>query len=360
MKLLVALELNGRRVAVVGAGRVGMRKARKLAALGAQVRLIDPAGSPWPGHEVRARAYQLGDLDDCDLAFACTGIARVDNSVAAEARSRHIWCNRADGRGDLDMVAMSTRGAATFGVHAGGDPRRAVQLRDRIDGLWSDIEDGLPVAVPGTEQIAGVRGQPSVFVLTGFGPFPGVGDNPTPQIATEAASRVPWLDVRVLEVPTVFGEAWPVLEARLESIGPRLAGVFSLGVAIKRRQIDIETVAFNRRALDRPDAAGRRAPGIAVRPGEAPERHVTFDASAFAQRLRDQGHAVRTSPSAGDYLCNEIFYELLAWQRRVGFRGAAGFVHVPALSSLSLGPSAAAIAALLSLANTGMPATSDV
>lgn len=356
---MLALEVEGRTVAVVGAGRVGMRKARKLAAHGARLRIIDPAASPWPDHEVRARPYQLGDLDGCDLALACTGNRDVDEMVASEARSRHIPCNRADGTGDVDMVATTHRGDMMLGVHAGGDPRRAVALRDQLQARWSDLEARLPSA-PGTEQLAGLRSERPAFVLSGFGPFPGVGDNPTPAIAEEAASRLPWLDVHVVELPTVFGEAWPILEAELTRVGPRLAAVFALGVAVRRRNLDIETVAFNRRTMARPDARGLRAPTIAIRAGEAPERRVKFDAERAAERLRADGHPARTSSSAGDYLCNETFYELLAWQHRTGFRGPAGFIHVPALSSLSLGPSAEAIAALVSLASTGMPETSLV
>ena len=357
MKLMVALELDGRRVAVVGAGTVGMRKARKLAAHGAELRIIDPAATPWPDHEVLARPYQMGDLAGCDLAFACTGVPAVDDAVAAEARSRRIWCNRATGSGDLDMVAIARRGTDSVGVHTGGDPARAVRLRDRLEGSWDEIARIEP-AVPGTEQLSGLPVNRQVFVLSGFGPFPGVEENPTPAIAQEAASRLPWLDVRVVELPTVFGQAWPILQRTLDALGPRLAGVFALGVAITRVSVDIETVAVNRRGPGRPDASGAGAPAASIHEGAAPERHVVFDAARLAQQLRQDGHPVRTSPSAGEYLCNEVFYELLTWQRRVGFVGAAGFVHVPALSTLSLGPAAAAIAGLVSLTSRGSPATS--
>ena len=143
MTTLVGLDLAGRRVLVVGAGVVGMRRARRLREDGAEVVLVDPSPSDDARrvashgdvtlHERRARAE---DLEGAWLVVAATADPGVNADVAAWAAERRTWCvNAADGRdGSARIAASSTHGDLAVGVvsTADPDPRRVGAVRDAL------------------------------------------------------------------------------------------------------------------------------------------------------------------------------------------------------------------------------------
>ncbi len=144
----LALDLAGRRVVVVGGGRVALRRAAAMLAAGALVRVIAPqVVAELAGLDVTIleRCYRDGDLAGAWLAHAVTDDADANGAVAAEAERRRIWCVRAD---DADassawVPAATRHGDLSVAVTAGGDPRRAQRLRAAI--ALAIAEGSLPV-----------------------------------------------------------------------------------------------------------------------------------------------------------------------------------------------------------------------
>jgi len=122
----VNLDLTGRRVLVVGGGRVAARKVAGLLRCGAEISVVAPdtvtdiADNP----DVRwfARPYQRGEVASYRLAITATGVAEVDQQVALDADLCGVWVNSADDpencsftlpavarHGDL-QIAVSTSG----------------------------------------------------------------------------------------------------------------------------------------------------------------------------------------------------------------------------------------------------------
>ncbi|WP_460603457.1 uroporphyrinogen-III C-methyltransferase [Jatrophihabitans fulvus] len=136
--LPLLLDLRGRRVVVVGGGAVASRRVTALADSGADVHVIAPSVhrtiTTLPGVTVTQRAFVPADLDGAWLALACTDDARVNAVVAAEADARRVFCVRADDAsgGSARVPAVVRTDDATVAVGGGGDPRRAVALRDAI------------------------------------------------------------------------------------------------------------------------------------------------------------------------------------------------------------------------------------
>ena len=143
MTTLVGLDLSGRRVLVVGAGVVGMRRARRLLEDGAQVVLVDPS----PSDDARRvashgdvalveRPVVADDLDGAWLVVAATADPAVNAEVAAWAAERRTWCvNASDGRdGTARVAATSSHGDIAVGVVSTGDPdpRRVAAVRDAL------------------------------------------------------------------------------------------------------------------------------------------------------------------------------------------------------------------------------------
>ncbi|MCJ7544143.1 MAG: bifunctional precorrin-2 dehydrogenase/sirohydrochlorin ferrochelatase [Phycisphaerae bacterium] len=135
----ISLNIRGRRVVVVGGGRVGRRKARAAAEAQGQVFLVDadaePAADRIDGLTVIRQAYQPGLLEGAFLVFACTDDAALNRRIAADARSAGALVNVADSPADCDffLPAVWSDGDVVVAVATGGvAPVLAACIRDWI------------------------------------------------------------------------------------------------------------------------------------------------------------------------------------------------------------------------------------
>jgi uroporphyrin-III C-methyltransferase / precorrin-2 dehydrogenase / sirohydrochlorin ferrochelatase len=139
----LALALQGRRAVVVGGGQVALRRVRGLLESGANVVVVAPDVDPeldaLPVTVLRRR-YSEGDLSAAWLAHAATSEPGVNAAVADEAERNRIWCIRADDAqaSAAWTPAVARHGEVTVAVTAGGDPRRARQLRSAIELALAD------------------------------------------------------------------------------------------------------------------------------------------------------------------------------------------------------------------------------
>ena len=123
------LKLDGRRVLVVGAGKVGEQKIEGLLFTGARITVVALEASgrvrEWAQSGALAfyqRPFQSADLDGVFLAIVATSSPVLNEFVYTEAQRRHVLCNVVDvpelcdffypavvQRGDL-QIAISTSG----------------------------------------------------------------------------------------------------------------------------------------------------------------------------------------------------------------------------------------------------------
>lgn len=171
----LALRLEGRRVLVVGGGTVATRRVPALLDAGAEVILVSPRLTPalqalasagrlsW-----RPRQFEPADLDDVWLVQVAVDDPAAAAAVSAAAQPRRIFCVRADDRTEATAwtPAVTRHGPVTVAVLGGGDPQRAVRVRDAIR---SRLADGtIPVAEPAAPPAAGPR--TGRVALVGAGP----------------------------------------------------------------------------------------------------------------------------------------------------------------------------------------------
>ena len=162
-------------------------------------------------------------------------------------------------------------------------------------------------------------------LLTGFGPFPGVPENPSGWLAEAFAVRgAPNCDVRGHVLPTEWDAVAALTPHLHESLQPHV--MIHFGVSAGATGLRIERTAHNR-AESRADACGAK-PASNTIVSEGPTRLETgLPVTELAAHLRAQGHAARASHSCGRYLCNFLYYRSLEQTRREG--GDALFIHVP-------------------------------
>jgi pyroglutamyl-peptidase len=170
----------------------------------------------------------------------------------------------------------------------------------------------------------------AILLLSGFGPFEGVPDNPSGR-AAEALAADPGIHAVVL--PVSFRAAPRALDAALAALAPSVpAALIGLGVH-RGPEFRLERRACRPLRSGRPDLDGVCASAI---PLEGPPELCTgIDLEALAGELRAAGaERVRISDDAGGYVCERLYRHSLEAGARLGV--PAVFLHVPPLLALPL------------------------
>ncbi|GAB3317554.1 uroporphyrinogen-III C-methyltransferase [Geodermatophilus aquaeductus] len=132
---------------MVGGGQVAHRRVAGLLEARARVTVVSPEVTPAlealvaPGSLTWVRrGYRPGDLDGAWYAVAATDDPAVNAAVAEEAERLRVFCARADDRSASSVwtPAVGRQGDLVVGVHGGGDPQRAVGVRDAVVAGLSD------------------------------------------------------------------------------------------------------------------------------------------------------------------------------------------------------------------------------
>ena len=134
----VNLLVAGRKVVVVGGGRIAARKTAPLVAIGANVTVVAPALSD----EIRElnvvlieRAFEPGDLDEAWFVITATNVPAVNAAVFEAAEARRIFCNSADDPANCSatLLALVRQGDMVVAIGSGGkSPALATWLRQHV------------------------------------------------------------------------------------------------------------------------------------------------------------------------------------------------------------------------------------
>jgi len=152
----VMINLENRRVVIVGGGDVALRKACDLLEAGASVRVIAPdvhddmkalADSYGATLDIVQRPYEPGDLAGACLVFSATNNSAVNQAVFKEARQENIFINAVDDPPSCSFFIPSfiKKGGLILALSTSGkSPALAARLRRQIEKhIPEDIEQQL-------------------------------------------------------------------------------------------------------------------------------------------------------------------------------------------------------------------------
>ncbi|GGL47532.1 precorrin-2 dehydrogenase/sirohydrochlorin ferrochelatase family protein [Sporolactobacillus putidus] len=149
----ITLEIKGRKVIVIGGGKVAVRKIRSLLAAGASITVItDQASEPvkkWAeaGQITwNQRLWRKKDTGKAFLIVAATNNPKINREIAENADANQLVNVAGQPElGNFYLPAVLHRGRLTIAVSTGGaSPLFSVRLRDKIaDRLDDGIEDYL-------------------------------------------------------------------------------------------------------------------------------------------------------------------------------------------------------------------------
>jgi precorrin-2 dehydrogenase / sirohydrochlorin ferrochelatase len=144
----ITLELEGRRVAVIGLGRVGRRRAEGLLDAGAHVIGVDPVH---PGDHLasaidyRAEVYHICHLQGILLIFAAA-TPEVNGKIVKDAKSMGVLVDSATNAdiADFTIPAIWRNGGVLLAVSTNGaSPAFSGILRDRAASAIGEAAAGL-------------------------------------------------------------------------------------------------------------------------------------------------------------------------------------------------------------------------
>ena len=117
------VDLNSRKVVIIGGGRIALRRARMLVAFGAQVTMIAPEFAAVPeGVTTIQRPYAPGDLKGAYLAAAATNNRQVNRQVGLDADALGIPVSVCDSKEESTFYfpAICQGGGLIAGVVSDG------------------------------------------------------------------------------------------------------------------------------------------------------------------------------------------------------------------------------------------------
>lgn len=178
-----------------------------------------------------------------------------------------------------------------------------------------------------------------MILLTGFEPFGGAETNPSWGAVCLVPDAISGHEVHRLRLPVEYGRAASILREEIARLRPEI--VISVGVANGRKAVTPELVAINYRFASIPDNAGVSHRGDPISPAGPAACMTSLPVHDMIAAISEAGIPAHLSLSAGAYVCNDVYYELLDCEKEFGHRGL--FVHVPGTEAVSIADMARAL-----------------
>ena len=163
------------------------------------------------------------------------------------------------------------------------------------------------------------------LLITGFEPFGGEVINPSWQAVECLPLTINGYSLTKLRLPVVFGKAAQSVIAAADSLRPD--AILAIGQAGGRATVMPELVGINLRHANIPDNSGSSPKDEPVIEGEAAAYFSTLPVRKIAAAISEKGIPAGVSYSAGAYVCNDVFFSLLAHFKDTKTR--VGFIHIP-------------------------------
>lgn len=137
--LPVSLNLQDKKVLIVGGGKMGKRKAQQLVAQGADVFVIalqfDKSWTNWSWSKIK-KAYEKSDLQDVFLVYAATSDIIVNHQILVDAQQLGILCSSVTYDETASFHAMAFNQEASWQIAVStGSPLASKELLGQLAPL---------------------------------------------------------------------------------------------------------------------------------------------------------------------------------------------------------------------------------
>lgn len=145
--LPININIEGRRIVIIGGGRVALHKATILSRFTDSATVIAPdfkdGFEELPFTLVR-KEYEPEDLDGAALAYICTENHELNRSIHDDAHERHVLASVCDNPALCDFTSPAIFKKDNLTVAVASDAkevRRSISIRDSIEENFAVIEE---------------------------------------------------------------------------------------------------------------------------------------------------------------------------------------------------------------------------
>lgn len=140
------LNLNGKKVTVIGGGEVAFRKVTSFIEEGCEVHIIAPSfieAFNTFGHRINKiyKHYEEGDCAGSFIVIAATDDAKVNEQVGQFCKRGNILCNVADNKLLSTFIVPATlkRGDLSIAISTGGaSPSLAAKIKSELEERYDE------------------------------------------------------------------------------------------------------------------------------------------------------------------------------------------------------------------------------
>lgn len=144
--LPINIDIEGKKIVIIGGGKVGLHKANILHRFTDKAVVISPKfidGFEKLPFQKQEKAYEPSDLDGATLVYICTGDHDLNRKIKKEAEERHVLASVCDSPEHCDFTspAIFKQGEMTVAVASNArNVRKSIAIRDAIRDNYSYIE----------------------------------------------------------------------------------------------------------------------------------------------------------------------------------------------------------------------------
>ena len=275
-------------------------------------------------------ADAVGDADGSDVP--------ADDGPSLAVTTDSLPGGRVQLAYSAQLEATGVSGAATWEVSSGalppgltlaadgavaGTPERSGAYDFEVTVTDDVATDGAPLSIT----------VPQVLLMSGFEPFGGYEINSSYEaIVPFDGMMVSGLDVRIVELPVVWGDSWDLLVAEIGRLHPD--AVIATGQA-GPEGMRFEATAAN--VMHGTDNAGVTMSGEPIVPGGPGRLWASYPIDEMNAAMTAGGFPTLVSNNAGDFLCNYVMYRLMDYRTSASEAPAAtGFIHVPPVPDVGM------------------------
>lgn len=164
-------------------------------------------------------------------------------------------------------------------------------------------------------------------LLSGFGPFLDIQDNPSEQIVQSLTNQFSCPHVIL---PVVFEKSFEVLKEKFFEVNPDVILMF--GVAANRSKIGFERIGLNWVESKKPDITLKIPRSGRIDSNQELALMTSVDLEKlFSQFDSHDRQALEISYSAGAYVCNDLYFRML---NEKSIRAEKLFIHIPPFAAI--------------------------
>lgn len=169
------------------------------------------------------------------------------------------------------------------------------------------------------------------ILLSAFDPFEGEQINPALEVIKGVKEKFDGIEVRKIEIPTVFCKSYEALIKEARAYKPDV--ILAIGQAGGRYEITLERVAINLSDARIPDNEGNQPIDEKIFDDGENAYFSNLPLKVMMEAMKKEGIPSAVSNTAGTFVCNHVMYAILYFIHKEAVAKRGGFIHIPYMPS---------------------------